>query len=128
MIYTTYFAKLRSLPPDITPISICAKAPAWYSGCQYKRLAPTYDCLMDWKRTHDNDAYIARYNKEVLSRLSASQVMIDLRSLRGKDYGDIALVCYEKPSDFCHRHLVAQWLSDNGFRCTEWEGVRMSHE
>ena len=24
--------------------------------------------------------------------------------------GDIALVCYEKPGDFCHRHLVASWL------------------
>lgn len=32
----------------------------------------------------------------------------------------IALVCYEKPSDFCHRHLVAQWLSQNGFKCKEW--------
>ena len=25
----------------------------------------------------------------------------------------IALVCYEKPSDFCHRHLVAKWINEN---------------
>ena len=25
---------------------------------------------------------------------------------------DIALVCYEKPGDFCHRHLVADWLNE----------------
>ena len=42
------------------------------------------------------------------------------------DYGfnvgenDIALICYEKPSDFCHRHLVAEWLNQNGFKCEEW--------
>ena len=23
---------------------------------------------------------------------------------------DFALVCYEKPGDHCHRHLVAEWL------------------
>ena len=23
---------------------------------------------------------------------------------------EIALVCYEKPGDFCHRHIVADWL------------------
>ena len=33
---------------------------------------------------------------------------------------DIALICYEKPSDFCHRHLVAEWLNKNGFKCEEW--------
>lgn len=33
----------------------------------------------------------------------------------------IALVCYEKPTDFCHRHLVAEWLCKNGFECHEWK-------
>lgn len=40
MIYTTYFAKLKSLPKDIVPISICGKAPIWYSGIQYKKTCP----------------------------------------------------------------------------------------
>ena len=33
---------------------------------------------------------------------------------------DICLMCYEKPSDFCHRHLVANWLNENGIECKEW--------
>ena len=37
MIYTTYFAQLRNLPKNIIPISICAKAPSWYNGLQYKK-------------------------------------------------------------------------------------------
>ena len=31
----------------------------------------------------------------------------------------IALICYEKPEDFCHRHLVAKWFSENGVNCKE---------
>ena len=34
---------------------------------------------------------------------------------------EICLICYEKPSDFCHRHLVADWLNKNGFECKEYE-------
>ena len=37
MIYTTYFAKLKSLPKDIVPISICGMAPNSYNGLQYKK-------------------------------------------------------------------------------------------
>ena len=33
---------------------------------------------------------------------------------------DIALLCYEKPDDFCHRHLVADWLNKNGYKCEEY--------
>ena len=25
---------------------------------------------------------------------------------------DVALCCYEKPGDFCHRHLVAKWMNE----------------
>ena len=50
MIYTSYFAKLKSLPENIIPISICGKAPDWYKGLQYKKLAPKYDFFMEWKK------------------------------------------------------------------------------
>jgi len=33
---------------------------------------------------------------------------------------DIALVCYEKPGDFCHRHLVAEWLRAADIPVEEW--------
>ena len=41
-IYTSYFAKLKSLPEGIIPISICGKAPSWYKGAQFKILALKY--------------------------------------------------------------------------------------
>lgn len=109
MIYTSYFAKLKSLPKNIVPISICGKAPDWYAGLQYKKLAPKYDFFMKWKRDHDNDAYTERFNEEVLGVLIQNEVIQELYELGQSS--DVAIICYEKPSDFCHRHLVADWLS-----------------
>lgn len=124
MIYTSYFAQLRNLPNNIVPISICGKAPKWYDGLQYKKLAPKYDFFMEWKKNHNNDYYIKCFKEQVLDKLDATNVILDLsRLVYGFNVGenDIALICYEKPSDFCHRHLVAQWLRDGGFKCKEWE-------
>lgn len=124
MIYTTYFAKLRSLPKDIIPISICGKAPAGYKGLQYKKLAPKYNFFMEWKRTGDNDYYIKCFKEQVLDTLNADNVVFELNDIVYYINGtnmDIALVCYEKPEDFCHRHLVAEWLNAHGFECREYD-------
>lgn len=125
MIYTSYFAKLKSLPDNIIPISICAKAPDWYKGLQYKKLAPKYDFFMKWKENHDNDYYVKCFNEQVLDKTDVLTVVRDLidltsanESIVGKDF---CLICYEKPSDFCHRHLVADWLNEHGFECKEWQ-------
>ena len=108
-IYTSYFAKAKKIPDDIVKISICGKAPQWYNGLQYKKVAPKYGFFMEWKQNHDNDFYIEHFNKEVLDCLSAKQVYDDLERL--SNGRDCVLLCYEKSSDFCHRHLVANWLS-----------------
>lgn len=119
MIYTSYFAQLKKLPSNIITISICAKAPDWYRGLQYKKLAPKYDFFMKWKENHDNDYYIKCFNEQVLNKLDVSTVVKNLTDLSLMN--DFALICYEKPSDFCHRHLVADWLNKNGFNTKEWE-------
>ena len=117
-IYTTYFAQLRNLPQNIVPISICGKAPNWYKGLQYKKLAPKYSFFSVWKETKDNNYYIEHFNKEVLSELKQSEVIKELRILSNNH--SIALVCYEKPSDFCHRHLVSKWFKDANIEVEEW--------
>lgn len=118
MLYTTYFAKLKSLPENVIPIAICGKSPAWYNGLQYKKLAPKYDFFIKWKETHDNDYYIKCFNEQVLLGLNPMEVYQELFNLAKSN--NIALVCYEKPSDFCHRHLVADWFNANGIACQEW--------
>lgn len=118
MIYTSYFAMLKKLPEEIIPISICGKAPEWYKGLQCKRLAPKWSFFREWKQSHDNQFYIEHFQSEVLDQLSADEIVRQLRKLSSGR--DIALICYEKPGDFCHRHLVAEWLSNNGYPVREW--------
>ncbi len=118
MIYTSYFAKIKDLPSDMVTISICGKAPDWYDGLQYKKLAPKYDFFMKWKQDHDNNAYIKEFNEKVLYPLNAPEVYYELQNLAGIGK-DIVLLCYETPCDFCHRHLVASWFCDYGIECKE---------
>lgn len=136
LLYTSYFAQLRNLPENVIPISICGKAPEWYKGLQYKKVAPKYGFFMEWKKNHDNDYYIEHYNREVLSQLNARGVVDELYDLLPDELKNIikeegvykirsqevhiALICYEKPGDFCHRHLLAEWLTSCGFECKEW--------
>lgn len=124
MIYTTYFAQIKRLPEFVIPIAICGKSPDWYKGIEYKKLAPKYDFFQKWKETHDNDYYIKCFNEQVLASLNPEEVVKELYNKAGiwdnlAEKFDIALVCYEKPEDFCHRHLVADWLNKNGIKAEE---------
>lgn len=121
MIYTSYFANLKKIPKYITPIAICAKSPDWYTGLQYKKLAPKWSFFSVWKETHDNDYYIENFNKLVLNEVNVHLVVEELLKLAQNK--DICLICYEKPGDFCHRHLVADWLTKNGYPCEELKTI-----
>lgn len=119
MIYTSYFAKIRALPDAIVPISISLKPPDTYKGLEFKTLAPSPDILWEWKRRPDTVRYERRFFNEILRFLLPDNIVKKLYELsEGKD---VALICYEKPVDFCHRHLVARWLNEHGYECKEWE-------
>lgn len=119
MIYTSYFGNLQNLPDTITPVAICGGIPEWYTGLWYKKLAPKWSFFKVWKETHDNDYYVENFSKLVLNTLCPYEVVKELVELAGS--GDIALICYEKPGDFCHRHLVAEWLNKYDIKCEEYQ-------
>lgn len=136
MIFTSYFAKIRKFPENVIPVAISAIVPDWYDGLSYSLLAPDYETLMNYKITHNEDSYFNRYNETVLKRVDPLFVLNDIQ-LDISDptsYPDIpfwknpdfhvALICYEKSSDFCHRHLVAEWFRSHGIECYEWEDIQ----
>ena len=81
---------------------------------------------MKYKQDDNIEDYIKNFYDKVLNKLNPSEVVFDLDRLADKDntyYSyNICLLCYEKPSDFCHRHLVAEWLRKDGYECEEWTG------
>lgn len=112
-IYTSYFAKVKQLQESGFNNLVCVAgyAPKFFYDTPnarfYPDLAPRKEWFWEWKNGHlSNDWYMEKYNETVLSKLNPEKVVEDL--------GDNAvMLCYEKPGDFCHRHLVADWIAKN---------------
>ncbi len=121
MIYTGYFEKIDEYTDKgLTPISIAGKCPENYHGFEYRKLAPKYRWWKKWHDEHLSNAwYKKQYEDSVLKKLYASDVYHDLERF-GKD---VVLLCYEKPGEFCHRYLVAEWFKKNGLPVKEFEGI-----
>jgi len=97
---TSYYAKSSKHPQAV---SIAGKAPDWFTGRQYKKLAPKYWFFKKYKLDGDEEFYKLQYQKEVLDELDPKQVFEELGE-------DAVILCWEKSGKFCHRHLVAEWM------------------
>ena len=84
-------------------VSIAGKCPNWYKGREYKKLAPKYWFFKKYKLDGDEISYTKDYYKEVLDKLDPQEIYDKLGE-------DAIILCWEKPGDFCHRRLVAEWL------------------
>lgn len=117
-VYTSYFANGKKLAAaGIKVIGIALYPPKWFYGVSMKNVAPTASILFAKNQTHEQ--YIERYRREVLSRVNPIQFMENLRNV--SQGHDVALCCFEKPGDFCHRHILAGWLSQaTGETIKEW--------
>lgn len=105
-IYTSYFGNLKRLSAaGIMPIGIAKWKPRFYEGVNMLSVAPTRYMLSD---ECEHDEYIELYN-EILCKRGANSIMNEICSIaKGRN---VALLCYEKPGDFCHRHLLADFLN-----------------
>ena len=116
---TSYFNNIPFIDTDIyAPVSISIYAPEWYVGLALQQLAPTSDILSKYKRgLLTKEQYIERYTQEVLAKYSAKSICRRIENLVGDK--EAVLMCYEKPKDFCHRHLVAKWFNTHGILVEE---------
>lgn len=80
-----------------------------YQGACFPKLAPKRNF---WKVWHDNIGiiseeennryYVEQYYQQVLSKLDPEDIYRKL--------DNSILLCYEANTEFCHRHIVAEWL------------------
>lgn len=103
LMNTSYYAHYKGT----NGISIAGKAPSFYHGREYKKLAPKYSWWEKWKdgKISNND-YINLYYETVLDKLNPQQVYNELGE-------NAVLLCWENKEKFCHRHIVAEWLENN---------------
>lgn len=120
MIYTGYYAKLKNYSIfDMDFVAISGKRPDFYEGLYYSDFAPRYEMFQRWKNKEiTNEGYTKEY-KAWLDSLDKEEIRKDFEKYNvvGKD---CILLCYEKAGDFCHRHVLADWLEENfGFKVEE---------
>ena len=114
-IATGYFAKARAYSDAGYILVSIAKKNPWFLPVGLKlheeqRLAPT-DEILELK---DNpDEYEKKYRNEVLRLWNPYEIYCSLYGLTvAYNKNKVILLCYEAPDKFCHRHIVAKWLSD----------------
>ena len=117
-IYTSYYGNMRNLDKaGILPVSISLGIPKWFKGTRLSYLAPTKK-MLDPKIPEDQ--YVKMY-KEILGKVSISTLREDISIITRRQDIDIALLCWEKPGDFCHRHLFAEWMKEQtGYEIEEF--------
>lgn len=108
-IYTSYFAKADKLrAAGILPIGIALWPPRFFRGTSMGQVAPKRYMLNDQLT---DEEYIRMYRNDVLRLVDPHGFVKQLEQV-GKG-GDVALCCFEKPGDFCHRHFLAEWITEN---------------
>lgn len=96
-MFTSYFANVKKLPPDLVPVSIARGSPRGFSGRKELRLAPTW-AMLKMKKPEYDAAFV-----EILAKLDPAEIY--------QTFGaNAVLLCWEKPGEACHRRLVAEWL------------------
>ena len=128
---TTYYANLNKIDMSkYTPVAISGDAGklVGFEGMALRELSP-YPFFKKWKTIEDKiddmydageislneyrdyknlnqNSYIKQFYQKVLKKLDPHEVYSKLGE-------NAVLVCFEKPTEFCHRFLVAGWLEYN---------------
>lgn len=108
VIYTSYHAKYNGiLKKGITPICISLYKPRFQKYLHHwLELAPSKDILrIDISEQEGFDLYNKLF-AEKLNSLDKDLIQQKINSIQG----DIAICCYEKDYETCHRYDVASWL------------------
>lgn len=81
------------------PVSISVGVPRFFKGMHRKELAPTWAMMKMSRQDYDN-----AFQKK-LEKLEAKAIYEQLPD-------NAVLLCYEKPNDWCHRRMVAEWFEN----------------
>ena len=114
-LYTGYFAKLKQYEEaGYFPVSISRFPPKFYKQDTCELLAPSAELLRGYKNGTITDE---EYDKTYIEYLQANKASVAsaLKELANKATAEgksaVVLLCYEKNGDFCHRHLLAEFLN-----------------
>lgn len=109
MIFTSYYSRTKELIANgIEPVAVSRGVPKGFQGRRALALAPTWAMLK-----MSNEDYDAAYEK-IISKVDPKAFVEWLGD------GNVALMCWEKDINQCHRKRIAEWLTENGYEVKEY--------
>ena len=117
-MFTSYFANWRQYPTtEYQSIGIVRKVPDYFHYFNIPKLAPPKKMAR-----YLEDTMRIAYREYLDNELSAKRVCIEIAQLCGDKIP--VLLCYERPHEFCHRHILREWLTEtHGVNITELGGI-----
>ena len=113
-IYDDYFGNWKHWRSDAIPVSICRFPPKSWNGAQLLDVAPPEWLLEGVKTGNVNLDLYTKIYQQMLRNVGRETILRKLEELSGGR--DVVLVCYEAPGDFCHRHLLKEFLENDDDR------------
>jgi hypothetical protein len=134
--YTSYYANMKNIPANYLCVGISRVCPEWlidneppnFLFVRGNILAPSSELLSDMKSGKiTEDEYTERYKEQIHKTFSNNHFFTDfdgwIESMEEQfedKYEAIVFLCYEKPSDFCHRHILREMFNyEYHVRCDE---------
>lgn len=103
LIYSCYFKRAMQIFPSSRLVSVARYAPINFNGSFMRELNPPEDLFMAYKAGDiDRETFIEVYYDRVLAGKDVDDIY---NALKGK-----VICCWEKPDDFCHRHIILDWI------------------
>ena len=105
-ISTSNFKNIQKI---CNPVSICLFPPRGYRGHEFKDLAPDLELFTKYKNKQiDKYEFEYIFLEKLHSKFEPKEL---IKILQEKFGNEMTLLCYEPKGEFCHRHLVANFLS-----------------
>jgi hypothetical protein len=101
-LYTSNYARNSENP---MAYGISCTIPTWYSGKRLSIIAPTWNIVGASKDGMINEEEYASLYYDLLQERGVTP-----RSIVDALPDGAIMLCYERPLDFCHRRLIADWI------------------
>lgn len=120
-LFTSRWANKELAELHCQPVGISRGNPRFRTGFRYRlvrELAPDDEA---WAHKEDQAAFRASYLRQ-LEELGLEGILGKLAGI-SREAGGLALVllCYEPAGEFCHRHVLSDWLRGRGVEIRELE-------
>lgn len=127
-LFTSYYANYKNIPKSYLCIGISRVCPEWFANNDLDNfmfiksnvLAPSESLL---EKIKSNQISQEQYKKEYVEHLYISLKKYfncdDLgewakrliEDFKDTEWEGVVLMCYERPEDFCHRHIIRNLLN-----------------